>query len=59
MKPVLKSPAWNFGCASKAAWNGMFELMPRIANAFKAWRIFAMALGRSAAWTISLAIIES
>jgi hypothetical protein len=23
MKPVLKSPAANFGCASSAAWNGM------------------------------------
>ena len=23
MKPVLKSPATNFGCASSAAWNGM------------------------------------
>ena len=35
MKPVLKSPATNLGCASSAAWNGMLLLMPRMVG-FKA-----------------------
>ncbi len=43
MKPVLKSPATNFGCASSAAWNGMLLLMPRITKPLSASRISAIA----------------
>ena len=59
MKPVLKSPATNFGCASSADWNGMLLLMPRITKALSASRILAIASSRSMPCTISLAIIES
>ena len=59
MKPVLKSPATNFGCASSAAWNGMLLEMPRITKPLSASRIFAIASLRSVPCTISLAIIES
>ncbi|MNF01221.1 hypothetical protein D3C80_2001840 [compost metagenome] len=59
MKPVLKSPAMNFGWASSAAWNGMLELMPRITKPLSAARILAIASLRSLPCTMSLAIIES
>ena len=59
MNPVLNSPLTNLGCASKAAWNGMLLLMPRITNPLSAARILAMAWSRSVPCTMSLAIIES
>jgi hypothetical protein len=59
MKPVLKLPATNSGCASSAAWNGMLLLMPRMTKALSASRMREMASLRSRPCTISLAIIES
>jgi hypothetical protein len=47
------------GCASSAAWNGMLELMPRMAKPLSASRALAMASLRSLPCTMSLAIIES
>jgi hypothetical protein len=59
MKPVLKSPETNFGCASSAAWNGMLLEMPRITKPFSASRMRVIASSRSFPCTMSLAIIES
>ncbi len=59
MKPVSKMPEWKTGCCISAAWNGMFEEMPRMTKPFSASRMRAMACSRVAPCTISLAIIES
>jgi hypothetical protein len=59
MKPVLKLPDRKRGCCISAAWNGMFEEMPRMTKAFSASRMREIACSRVAPWTISLEIIES
>ena len=40
---LLKSPETNLGCASSAAWKGIFELRPRIKKTFNASRRRSMA----------------
>ena len=49
MKPVLKSPAANSGCASSADWNAMLLEMPRITKPLSASRMRAIACGAVAA----------
>jgi hypothetical protein len=59
IRPVLKLPEVKRGCCISAAWKAMLLATPRITNSFRASRMRAMAWSRVAAWTISLAIIES